>query len=88
MSLEIHNFEWALSHINKGKAVSRDHREWAGKKLVKINRQTITVDKKSPYHSHSQGQVIVMEHLVTIRENLIANFSDPASLMAEDWKVV
>lgn len=89
MGMDEHNFHWALGKLNEGKAVSRDHRLWAGKKLFKLNQQKFMVEKKSSYHPHAKGQIIVGQYLVTIKEGILWPFEyGTIDIMATDWSVV
>ena len=86
MSLEPHSAHWAMQHLNEGKAVSRDDRSWAGRKLFRVNKQTVNVDKKSAYHAHTTGQVIIDKHLVTIKEGVIRPYIwGTEDINSEDW---
>lgn len=89
--MDTHDFIWAMNHVLKGKAVGRDSRNWAGKKVFRQNKQTITIEKHkhNPLKPHCEGQVIVAPMDMVYHEGVVRPYiPSNEDCNAEDWCIV
>ena len=81
------NFAWAFENLCAGKAVSRDAKTWAGKKLFLVRKRSDTVDKKHPYYPHCKGDTIIPLQVIKVSHGVASPYiPSNEDFFAEDWR--
>jgi hypothetical protein len=81
------NFAWAFNKLLEGHGLTRDIKNWSGKKIFLARKKIETVDKKHFLYPHLKGDVIFEKHIMQefsgVTSPYIPNNND---LFAEDWR--